>query len=168
MFSLPTYDKILISFLWFHAHYISLCRHITVTVILYIILLLENCVAFSMLGMSCLHIYGLIQNPLTAMARLQWPLLCLVLSPQYTTRMHDSPIHTPIFMSLLKNTTLSLLCYHCVWSRRILRSKTPTNMSLSFRSLSATLLTNSAANGKFKAAETKAVLSINKTKSCEF
>lgn len=41
-------------------------------------------------------------------------------------------------------------------------------MNLSFRSPSATLLTNSAANGKFKAAKTKAVLSINKTKSCEF
>lgn len=40
--------------------------------------------------------------------------------------------------------------------------------SLSLRPSSATLLTNSAANGKFKAAETKAVLSINKTKSCEF
>lgn len=43
----------------------------TVTVILYIILLLENCVAFSMLGMSCLDIYGLIQNPLMVMERLQ-------------------------------------------------------------------------------------------------
>lgn len=170
MFSLPTYDKILISFLWFPVVlFISLCRYI------YCYSYPLFCPAFRKL--CCLsyawdelpaHVWA--KNPPTVMTGLQWTSLCSVVGPEYfTTQMCSSPNHTPIFMSPLKNKTSSL-CYHCAWSRRILRSKTATNISWVwvFALPVPPFLTNPAANGKFKAAETEAVLSINKTKSCEF
>lgn len=138
-----------------------------VTVILNFTPLLENCVAFFLFRMSCLHIRSLIQNSLMVMMRLycawcyahnttphRWTMVWI------TPSIHGSPKEQNIVIAML------LLCLE--QKDFEIKDSYKYLMSPSFCSLGSTLLRNSAANGKFKAAENEAVLSINKTKSCEF
>lgn len=136
-----------------------------VTVILNFTPLLENC-AFFLFRMSCLHIRSLIQNSLMVMMRLY----CAWCYAHNTTPHGQWSESHPVFICSPKeqNSIIAMLLLCLEQNDFEIKDSYKYLMSPCFCSLGSTLLRNSAANGKFKAAENEAVLSINKTKSCEF